>query len=510
MTSLIAFAGPQRITTGDPVTVALAVKHRTDGGETRPILVFDTVSSRPVELDLRGGEADIRARLETPEAPAASRGRPKLGVTAREVTLLPKQWDWLGAQRGGASSTLRRLISDAERDGAAAAARRQGQDALYRFISVMAGDLPGFEEASRALFAHDAAAFAQRMDAWPEDIRAHAVTLAAAAFPTRPLAPYVPADRLTAAETALRSVLPDLDGITVEPLTAGASGAAVLKVTHGAPACVLRLDHPGDGFRDPARQYACHAIAAQARVAPRLLYSDAEDRVSVTTFTVSEEGPREARLKAVAHALARLHAAPLFPPLMPFLDGMERLLADAWGVNLMPEDIATRLVKLLAAIVPVCRAPASDIVSSHNDLNPNNVLFAGGHTLFVDWESAFAADRYVDLATLVNFFGGDEAGRTLIAETYFGRPLEDAERARLELMRQVSRLFYGVMLLTALRRATPGFFAPRQAFEAESATLPGGVATPEAMAAMATGLLRQALEVEQTEAFAWALRHTGR
>ena len=507
-TSLIAFGGPQRIASGDPLTVALAVRQSLIAGEARPILVFDATSSRPVELDLRGTEAELRARLEEPAPhPASSgRGRPKLGVTAREITLLPKQWDWLGAQRGGASATLRRLISDAVRTGGAAEARRQGQDALYRFISVMAGDLPGFEEASRALFAHNPAAFAQRIDAWPADIKAHATTLAVAAFPSRPLAPYVPGDRLAAAEAAL----PDLEGATIAPLTAGASGAVVLKIMQPDQTHVLRLDHPGDGFRDPARQYACHAIAAQARVAPRLLYSDAEDRVSVTAFLTGEDLARDDRQKAVARAVARLHTTPLFPPLMPFIDGVARIWADVWGINLMPEEPARRLVKLLETITPVMRAPVSDIVSSHNDLNPNNILFAGGHAWFVDWESAFATDRYVDLAAIVNFFGGDEAGRTLIAETYFGRPLDDGERARLELMRQISRLFYGAMLLLALRRATPSFFLTRTLLETEAPALPTGVGTPDAMAAMAAGLLRQALDAESTEAFAWALRHTGR
>lgn len=510
MTSLIAFNGPQRIAAGDPITVALAVKQRIDDGEPRPILVFDAVTSRPVELDLRGSAADIRARLEMSDPATPGRGRPKLGVTAREITLLPKQWDWLSAQRGGASATLRRLVSDAERDGGAADARRQGQDALYRFISVMAGDMPGFEEASRALFASDGSAFAQRIDAWPTDIRAHATSLAAIAFPASPMAPHVPADRLRAAESALRFAIPDLDGATIAPLTAGASGAVVLKVTKAEQACVLRLDHPSDGFRDPARQYACHAIAAQARVAPRLLYSDAEDRVSVTAFLAGEDMSRENRLKALAQAVARLHVTPLFAPLMPFLDGVERVWADVWSANLLLEDIAQRLVTLLATIAPVCRAPVSDIVSSHNDLNPNNVLFAGGHAWFVDWESAFAADRYVDLAAIVNFFGGDDVGRTLIAETYFGRVLTSAEQARLLLMRQVSRLFYGAMLLLALHRTKPGFFLTRVLLETEAPALPDGVGTPDAMAAMAAGLLRQALAAEATEDFAWALRHTER
>ena len=98
------------------------------------------------------------------------------------MTLLPRHWDWLAAQRGGASATLRRLVEDARRAGPGAEARHQGQEALNRFITAMAGDAPGYEEATRALFAGDAARFDAETQAWPADVRAHALKLAAAAF----------------------------------------------------------------------------------------------------------------------------------------------------------------------------------------------------------------------------------------------------------------------------------------------------------------------------------------
>jgi hypothetical protein len=510
MTSAIAFAGDIRLAAGMPADVAVAVRRHLDSHADRPVLIFDAETSRPVEFDLRGSEDEIRARLAA-ETPGVARGRPKLGVAAREITLLPRQWDWLATQRGGASATLRKLVSDAQRESAQADARRQALDSLYRFLSVMAGNRPGFEEAARALFTGDEAAFRMRMSAWPDDIQAHASTLAAGAFVTSELAPFAPPTRLEAVETALRAVLGDVRPAAVTPLTAGASAAVVLKIDTDNRALVLRLDHPGDGFRDPPRQYACHAIAAQAQVAPRLLYSDAGAHVSVCEFvTADNETPREVRLTALARSVRKLHATPLFPPLVPFLDGMAVLLGTFTASGIVPTDLPAQLNALLARIVPACRPAPDDIVSSHNDLNPNNILFAGDRAWLVDWESAFCADRYVDLATVVNFFGETEAERELILTTYFGRAPLAAERARLELMRQVSRIFYGVMLLSAVKREDPAFTLGEDAFAAAAASRPAGIATTEARIGMACGLLTRALEVAQTDAFERALLHTDR
>lgn len=184
-----AFDGARRIASGPLAEVALAVKHAADRDPAARILVFDDVTSRPVEIDLRGSEADVLARLVPPgatasAAPEAPRGpgRPKLGVVSREVTLLPRHWDWLARQRGGASVTLRRLVDEARRADDRQGGRRQAEEAAYRFMAAMAGDLPHFEDAARALFAQDRERFETRTEAWPADIRDHARRLAAVAF----------------------------------------------------------------------------------------------------------------------------------------------------------------------------------------------------------------------------------------------------------------------------------------------------------------------------------------
>ncbi|MBK1865770.1 DUF2239 family protein [Aestuariivirga sp. YIM B02566] len=185
--SFTAFTGPHRLAGGAILDVALAVKAALAMDPEAPVLTFNDATGAVVDLDLRGGRDEIAARLDErfPQGPdemesEAPRGpgRPKLGVIAREVTLLPRHWEWLGTQRGGASHALRRLVDDARRADQGASEASARRDAAYRFMSAMAGNLSGFEEASRALFAGDAARFGEQSASWPEDIRDHVQKLA--------------------------------------------------------------------------------------------------------------------------------------------------------------------------------------------------------------------------------------------------------------------------------------------------------------------------------------------
>ena len=162
-----AFDGSRRLATGSLATVIKALHDAEAAGANGPLLVFRHATGAVVDIDMRGSIAEMLARagIDQPKP----RGRPKLGVTAREITLLPRHWDWLAAQPGGASVTLRRLVDAARRAGTGE--RRAARDAAYCIIATLAGDLPGFEEASRALFAEDAARFAEHTAPWPGDIR---------------------------------------------------------------------------------------------------------------------------------------------------------------------------------------------------------------------------------------------------------------------------------------------------------------------------------------------------
>lgn len=169
LTTTTAFIGHRLLAAGPLQHVALAVK--AAGEATEPIMVFKDTTGTVIDLDLRGSDEEILQRLEpAPTSEPRGRGRPRLGVVAREVTLLPRHWDWLNAQTGGASVALRRLVEEARRALPEKERKRQSQEAAYRAMSALAGDLPDFEEASRALFADDAARFAALVAGWPEDI----------------------------------------------------------------------------------------------------------------------------------------------------------------------------------------------------------------------------------------------------------------------------------------------------------------------------------------------------
>ncbi|TVM36870.1 DUF2239 family protein [Oceanidesulfovibrio marinus] len=200
-----AFVGESRIVSGDLAEVARAVKAGGHDVCEKAVLIFDDRTGEQKDVCFQGSLDAVLERLETPQGstssgseragsqsgsapagtPSATKrgpGRPKLGVVGREVTLLPRHWEWLARQPGGASVALRKLVEAARRAGMAQGRVRESQEAAYRFMSAIAGNLPGFEEATRALFAKDRGRFRELVEAWPADIRDYSATLADGAF----------------------------------------------------------------------------------------------------------------------------------------------------------------------------------------------------------------------------------------------------------------------------------------------------------------------------------------
>jgi uncharacterized protein len=170
-----AFTGHRRLAAGPARGVLLALKAHHDAGGA-PALVFDDATGRQVDFDLRGTPEGVVVRFEAPPRRAGP-GRPRLGVVAREVTLLPRHWEWLEKQPGGSSAALRRLVDEARKREPDRARARQARDAAGRFMWALAGDLPGFEEASRALYAGDGEKLRKLVRGWPGDVRDHVLLL---------------------------------------------------------------------------------------------------------------------------------------------------------------------------------------------------------------------------------------------------------------------------------------------------------------------------------------------
>jgi hypothetical protein len=179
-TEFTAFVGVRRLASGSLGQVALAAKKAIDRGAQHPVLIYNDETGRAIDIDGRGSDAEVLARLAhpAPQERPRGRGRPKLGVIAREVTLLPRHWQWLSTQTGGASVAIRKLVETARRTNLEVDQRRRRHEAAFHFMSAMAGNLANFEEASRALFANDRARFTELTSSWPSDVRDHAVKMA--------------------------------------------------------------------------------------------------------------------------------------------------------------------------------------------------------------------------------------------------------------------------------------------------------------------------------------------
>lgn len=176
----IAFAGHHQIESGTIEQVAAQAKQYIDDGDTERIAIYNDLTGVIIDLDFRGTVDDVVKRLsdhpmlpreETAEETPRGRGRPKLGVVPREVTLLPRHWEWLGKQRGGSSAAIRRLVDAERKRGRKSEERKEVIEAVHRFIWDIASNFDNFEEVSRALFAGETIKVTDLISGWPPDVQ---------------------------------------------------------------------------------------------------------------------------------------------------------------------------------------------------------------------------------------------------------------------------------------------------------------------------------------------------
>jgi aminoglycoside phosphotransferase (APT) family kinase protein len=322
-----------------------------------------------------------------------------------------------------------------------------------------------------------------------------------------------------AKQAAVRKALQATFGVTApESLTlvrGGLSSALVCRaVVRGRP-WLLRVETARDAVRDPARQYACMMTAAQAGLAPRVRYAHAATGVAILDFVDARPlstypGGGAAIAGELAGLVARLQATPAFPAALDHFEAIDSLAAAvrASGV-LAPEAAAAPFAAygevrdLYRRLTPLRR------VSSHNDLNPANVLYDGARLWLIDWETAFGADPHVDPATLAYWYGLEGEAETALLIRVFGRA-DEAVRARHLLMLQVCRVFYATMMLLHVAGSRPPGAPPIADLSAPSLAevrekLRAGAITvgePAGQLMLAKASLNAALEAVRTPAFA--------
>lgn len=248
------------------------------------------------------------------------------------------------------------------------------------------------------------------------------------------------------------------------PLAGGGSSAVVFKFVVKTRPYVMRVILNVHALNDPARQYACLKIAAEAGISPRVHYLDTTEGVSITDFIFSvplREYPGNP-LVALLSAVKAIQSTPLFPHFVNYMDGIDQFIENARASGVLPEQATQEHFLYYARIQEVYPRHDPDLVSSHNDLNPRNILFDGTRLWVIDWETAFRNDRYADLANIANFFFRDEPAtgepgdeEETLFQSYFGDALDKHKRARFFLMRQVNHMYYAMLLMLSAGARKP-------------------------------------------------------
>lgn len=258
----------------------------------------------------------------------------------------------------------------------------------------------------------------------------------------------IPENKQLAVEKALLCAFNVATFDSIQQLTKGLSGALVFKITVQGSPYLLRVVTRSDAFGDPSFYYGCMEIAAENQVAPRIHYLSIEDRVSITDFVHEQPFSIPTAKVMLPNLLQKLHALPKFPFRMNYFESIERFLPQFRAANLLSPREAKELDELYQRILSVY--PKNDVenwVSSHNDSKPDNIVFDGQRPWFVDWESAFLNDRYLDLAIVGNFVLMDEQDEVAYLEAYFGITPNEYQFARFFLMQEFLHLYYFIFLM---------------------------------------------------------------
>lgn len=257
----------------------------------------------------------------------------------------------------------------------------------------------------------------------------------------------IPEHKQAAVARALQEAFGVSEWEEIRPMTAGLSTALVFRVVAQGRAYLLRVITRDDAMNDPTCQFACMKSGAEAGLAPRVWYTSIEERVSITDFVEAQRfGKAEARVLLPA-ALRRLHALPTFPKVIDYFNFLDRFIERFRSLGILPESETSEVLGHYAELARGYPRGEAELVPSHNDLKPENVLFDGRRVWLVDWEAAFMNDRYFDLAVVANFIVRDEAEAEELLRNYFEEPAGEYRMARFYLMRQVLHMAYAVVFM---------------------------------------------------------------
>jgi hypothetical protein len=307
----------------------------------------------------------------------------------------------------------------------------------------------------------------------------------------------IPEAKQSAVSRALQAAFGVEGYENIRLLTGGLSSALAFQIIVKRKPYLLKIMRT-EVISDPRNEFASQQTAAEAGIAPRILYSNVEDRLLITDFVEAKPYPQD-MVPLIAPTLRRLHSLPGFPRVVNYFEVVNGFIRRFQEAKILPESATEELFRRYAEVVKVYPRTDVDVVASHNDLKPQNIRFDGNQIWLVDWESAFLNDEYADLVIAANFFVKDEAQEEAYLKAYFGEAAGEYRRARFYLMRQVVSMFYTTLLLMEASRAglsidadmtTPGFREYHQDLILDKIDM----LTPEAKAQYGLIHMREALQ----------------
>ena len=252
----------------------------------------------------------------------------------------------------------------------------------------------------------------------------------------------IPEAKRTAVAHALHITFGVSEFENITQLTTGLSSALVFRIVVRGKPYLLRVITRTDAMADPARYYDCMKIAGEAGLAPRTLYAGITDRISITHFIEAKPFPIDKAKVLMPDLLKRLHALPRFPLRINYLDTMDGAVRKFLATKNLPESITGEAFEQYERIKNVYPRNDKDLVSCHNDLKPDNILFDGEQAWLVDWEAAFLNDRYTELSVVANFLITNDNEEKDYLKRYFGESVTKYHKARFFLMQQVMHMIY--------------------------------------------------------------------
>jgi hypothetical protein len=263
----------------------------------------------------------------------------------------------------------------------------------------------------------------------------------------------IPEEKQPAVKRALHEAFGVDEYEEIRPLSGGLSSAMTFKISVRNKPYLLKIMRK-EVISDPANEFACMRAGAEAGIAPRIWYASVEDRLMISDFVEAKPFPED-MARRMAGVIRRLHDLPQFerPKMGSYFTAMDGLVRRFQAAKLLPESATRELYERYGELMKVYPLDEADMVSSHNDLKPQNIRFDGKQIWLVDWESAFLNDEYVDLAIAANFFVKDEGEEEDYLREYFGEPAGEYRRARFFLVRQALSMFYAALLLLEAARA---------------------------------------------------------